>query len=244
MWPRPTPPTCRPRSGARAMTWCSVAASGSSPVRRTRTASCSSCCAATQMPTVKTATTATAWCWCPWARRVCRSCATSPCCTTMRRRGIARFCCAACACLPTTYSATGAQGLRWRRRAWGRAACTTACAPSVSASWRCAWPPNARWSARRSASRWPSRPMCRNGWPSRASRSTRRACWCCTLRGCWTRAMRQMRAPCVPRSLPSRWWPRACSSAWWTGPCRFLARWACRPTRRWPPSGLGAARCG
>jgi acyl-CoA dehydrogenase len=44
-------------------------------------------------------------------------------------------------------------------------------------------------------------------------------------------------------SPPSRWWPRACSSAWWTAPCRSLAPWACRPTRRWPPCGPGAAPC-
>jgi hypothetical protein len=39
-WPPATPPTCRPRCAARVSTWWSVAASGSSPARRTRIASC------------------------------------------------------------------------------------------------------------------------------------------------------------------------------------------------------------
>jgi acyl-CoA dehydrogenase len=44
----------------------------------------------------------------------------------------------------------GGRALRWRRRGWGRVGCTTACAPSASASWRWSSCANARWSA------WPS----------------------------------------------------------------------------------------
>jgi acyl-CoA dehydrogenase len=39
-------------------------------------------------------------------------------------------------CRPPTCWARRAPALRWRRRAWARGGCTTACAPSASASWR------------------------------------------------------------------------------------------------------------
>ena len=218
-WLRRTRPTCRPPCGARAAGWC-LAAQCSSPARRIRTASCSSCCAVTTVTTRPTTTIATAWCWCPPMRRAWRSCATSACCTTTRPKGTARSCCGACACQPTTCWAIGARALPWRG-APGPGACTTACAHRpVELALRLAT--ERAWSAT-PRQVWPSRPMCRNGCRCGIEIDQARL-WFARRwlldQGSAADA-RQVRAQGRPSGVQ-----RACSSEWWTAQCRSLAPWA------------------
>ncbi len=107
------------------------------------------------------------------------------------------------------------RALPWRRRAWGRGGCTTACAPLASASWPCNWRQNARWSATPLASRCLNKPMCRSGWPTRASRSTRRAGWCCTPPGCWTRGTPPSPGRCAAQVAADQRGGRAAAAARW-----------------------------
>jgi acyl-CoA dehydrogenase len=224
-----------------------TAASGSSPARRTRSAGCSSCCAAMPMPMtvpIPTATTATAWCWCPWMHA--------------GRAGGAQHQRAAPPCARRALRDLAAQRARARRPAAGRLGaglCHGAGAPGAGAGaplhahhWPVRAGPATGGRARAGAPRlWQAAVEQANvqEWLAESRIEIDQArCWCCTPPGCWTRATRwadarQVRAQVAAIKVVAA----RCSSAWWTAPCRFLAPWACRPTRRWPPSGPGAAPC-
>ena len=94
------------------------------------------------------------------------------------------------------------------------------------------WPAAAPASATPSASRSPTWGATANGSPTRASRSTRRACTCCTQRGSWIRSPRRRSARCRRSRSPSPTWRRAL----WTWRCSCTAARASATTSR-----LGAA---
>jgi len=121
------------------------------------------------------------------------------------------------------------EGLRgWRRPGWDPGVCITACAHRQCET-GAGDDQRAGLEREPSAGIYPISPTSRNGSPSRASRSTRPGCWCCTPPWSLDQGLADRRS-CARGWPRSRWSRPGCRPGWWTGRCRCSAPWACRRT--------------